>query len=216
MNTFVKYMPNVFLAKCTEKHEKGSEVILHTKYGKEVEVEIYNLICEKDGFYFYSFQRTDGFNSQERAKRRAEKLSNYQQSAINRAAEWRKKANEGKDFLILAEPIKIGHHSEKRHRALIQRNHDRMQNWYKESQKALSYDDRIWYWEKQAEKIDLSMIESIDYFEAKLEKAKELHQFYKDNPAERKHSFSLTYAKKDINEFQKKYETALKLWGDNE
>ena len=35
-------------------------------------------------------------------------------------------SNEGKEFLSIGEPIKIGHHSEKRHRALIERNWNRM------------------------------------------------------------------------------------------
>ena len=33
----------------------------------------------------------------------------------------REASNEGKEFLVMGEPIKIGHHSEKRHRALIER-----------------------------------------------------------------------------------------------
>lgn len=35
MNTYLKYCPNVFVAKCEEQHEKGEEIILTTKYGKE-------------------------------------------------------------------------------------------------------------------------------------------------------------------------------------
>lgn len=212
MNTFSKYAPNVWLAKCAEQFEKGAETTLSTKYGKEVEIEIFNLIYEKDGFYFYSFIRLDGFNSQERASRRAERLAGYQSSALKRSKDWREKANEGKDFLVLAEPIKIGHHSEKRHRALIERNDRRMQNWNRELKKAETYDSRIEYWERQAKKIDLSMPESVDYFGAKLEKAKEIHQQLKDNPELRSHDYSLTYAKKDVNEAQKKYDLAVKLW----
>ena len=39
-NTYSKYCPNVFLAKCDERHEKGETIVLTTKYGKENEVEI--------------------------------------------------------------------------------------------------------------------------------------------------------------------------------
>lgn len=34
MNTYSKYCPNVFLAKCTDRHEKGDTVLVTTKYGK--------------------------------------------------------------------------------------------------------------------------------------------------------------------------------------
>ena len=72
MNTYSKYVPNVFLAKCTEKHEKGETILVTTKYGKENESIVFNLIAEKDGFYYYSIIRADGFNVQEWAKKRDE------------------------------------------------------------------------------------------------------------------------------------------------
>jgi hypothetical protein len=37
MNTYKKYCPNVFVAQCEEKHEKGDAIIVVTKYGKENE-----------------------------------------------------------------------------------------------------------------------------------------------------------------------------------
>lgn len=73
MNTYYKFAPNVFLAKCDEKHEKGETIEVTTKYGKENESIVFNLIFEKDGFYYYSIVRADGFNAQEWAKRRAER-----------------------------------------------------------------------------------------------------------------------------------------------
>ena len=36
MNTYYKFAPNVFLAKCDEKHEKGETIEVTTKYGKEL------------------------------------------------------------------------------------------------------------------------------------------------------------------------------------
>jgi len=35
MNTYTKYCPNVFVAKCTRQHEKGEIITIETKYGKE-------------------------------------------------------------------------------------------------------------------------------------------------------------------------------------
>ncbi|MDG6260281.1 DUF3560 domain-containing protein, partial [Glaesserella parasuis] len=84
-------------------------------------------------------------------------------------------ANEGRDFLSLAEPIKIGHHSEKRHRALIERNARRMELAVEEMRKAENYADKIAYWESRAVKIDLSMPESLEYFKHKLKEAEDKH-----------------------------------------
>lgn len=47
MNTYYKFAPNVFLAKCDEKHERGEEILVTTKYGKENACIVFNLIAEK-------------------------------------------------------------------------------------------------------------------------------------------------------------------------
>lgn len=54
MNTYYKFCPNVFLAKCDAKHEKGETILVTTKYGKENESIVFNLIFERDGFYYSS------------------------------------------------------------------------------------------------------------------------------------------------------------------
>jgi hypothetical protein len=61
-------------------------------------------------------------------------------------------------------------------------------------------------------KIDLSMPESIEYFEHQLEKARARHKGLKDGTIEREHSFSLAYAKKKVNELEDKVKDARKLW----
>ena len=212
MNTYSKFCPNVFLAKCTEQHEKGEVINVETKYGKENECIVHNLIYQKDGFYFYSITRADGYNNQERARNKVEKLTNWADNADKKGDEWREKSNEGKDFLALAEPIKVGHHSEKKHRALIERNWNRMSNAMEEFKKADAYRERTAYWESMANKIDLSMPESLEFFEIQLEEAKQYHQFLKDNPAERPHEMALSYASKKVNDLKSKHETAVKLW----
>ena len=126
MNTYSKFVPNVFLAKCTEKHEKGEIIQIETKYGKEHDCIVFNLITEKDSFYYYSIVRADGFNHQEWAKKKAERLQNAALNAEKKSDSYWKASNEGAEFLALGEPIKVGHHSEKRHRALIERNHKRI------------------------------------------------------------------------------------------
>jgi hypothetical protein len=212
MNTYSKFCPNVFLAKCTDPHERGDLIAVTTKYGKENECRAINLVYERDGFYFYSIVREDGFNSQEWAKKRAEKLQNASSNAEKKSTQYWEASNEGKDFLSLGEPIKVGHHSEKRHRALIERNHNRMSKSVEFSKKAEGYESRAEYWESKAKDINLSMPESLEYYQFELEKTEAKHEGLKNGTIERSHSFSLTYAKKELNEIKKKIELAKRLW----
>ena len=213
MNTYSKFVPNVFLAKCSEKHEKDEIIQIETKYGNQHDCIVFNLIYEKDGFYYYSIFRADGFNQQERAKRKAEKLHNAALNAEKKSDVYWNASNEGADFLALGEPIKVGHHSEKRHRALIERNHNRMSNAVNFSKQAEEYESRVAYWAAKANSINLSMPESLEYYEFELERAKAKHEGLKSGTIKRDHSFSLTYAKKEVNEIEGKLKLANRLWG---
>lgn len=212
-NSYIKYCPNVFLAKCEQEHKRGDIIQVQTKYGKENDSIVFNLVACKDGFYYYSVVRADGFNVQEWAKKKADKYQTYAANAEQRSTSWQEKSNEGRDFLVLAEPIKVGHHSEKHHRALIERNHNRMGHCVRESDKAEQYEHKARYWVNRIDIINLSMPESIEYFEFKLEQAKKYHADMKAGLVEKSHSMSLQYAKKSINEMQKNYDLSLKLWG---
>lgn len=217
MNTYAKFCPNVFAAKCTEKQEKGSIILIETKYGKEIENEVHNFLgMSRDGQYLYSVTRVDGFNSQKRAENKAQKLEGYAANAEKRADSFYQASQEGKDFLVLGEPIKVGHHSERRHRKLIERNWERMGKSVAESEKAKEYERRAEYWKERANKIDLSMPDSLEYFEFELEKAKKYHQFLKDNPEKRPHSMSLQYANKAVKDLEDKVVLAIRLWGTEE
>jgi len=212
MNTYVKFAPNVYIAKCTEMHKKGETIQVTTKYGKENDSIIFNLLGQKDGFYYYSIVRADGFNVQEWAKKRAERLQGAAINAEKKSTKYYEASNEGKDFLSLAEPIKVGHHSEKRHRALIERNHNRMRKSVEFSDKAKDYESRVAYWADKANTINLSMPESVEFYEFELERAKMKHEGLIAGTIERSHSYSLTYAKKEVNEMDKKLKLAKRLW----
>lgn len=213
MNTYSKYAPNVFLAKCSEKHEKGETIEVTTKHGKENESIVFNLIYEKDGFFYYSIVRADGFNVQKWAQQRAERRLEWAASAERKSTEFYNKSNKDADFLSLGEPIKIGHHSEKRHRKAIDDAWNNMGKSVEMDAKAAEHERVAQYWEERAKTINLSMPESIDFYEHKLELAKEYHAGLKSGKYSREHSFSLPYAKKAVNEAQKNYDLAVKLWG---
>lgn len=209
MNTFAKYCPNVWVAKTEKEYQKGDIINLTTKYGKEVECKVHNKVFEKDGVFYYSIQRTDEFNY---AEKRAAKLLSYASNAEKKANQYYEASNKDKDFLVLGEPIKIGHHSEKRHRKIIEQAHNNFGKYVELSDKAEKYEDRAAYWEEKAKNITLANPESLEYFEFKLNEAKAKHEGLKSGLIPKSHSFSLTYAKKDVNELEKKLITARKLW----
>ncbi len=212
MNTYSKFIPNVFLAKCPEPHEKGELISVATKYGKENESIVFNLIFEKDGFYFYSIVRADGFNVQEWAKRKAEKYEDWKGSALQKSDSYFRKSHDITKNIPLGQPILVGHHSEKRHRRDLDKSWNAMGKSVEFSNKADAYSSKATYWESRANTINLSMPESLDFYAFVLEKAKQKHEGLKNGTIARMHSFSLSYAKKEVNELEKKIKLAQKLW----
>jgi hypothetical protein len=212
MNTYQKFAPNVFLAKCTEEHQKGDVIPVTTRHGKENDSIIFNLIGKKEGFFFYSIVRADGYNLQERAKAKVERFSKWSESANAKSEEHYNRSKKDSDFLSLGEPIKVGHHSEKRHMKIIQKAQNNATKMVEFWDKAKAQAEKAAYWESRANEINLSIPESVEYYEHKLEEAKDRHSGLKSGKYEREHSFSLTYAKKALNEAEKRFEFATKLW----
>lgn len=215
MNTYYKFAPNVFLAKCEEKHEKGETILVTTKRGKENESIVFNLIFERGGYYFYSIVRADGFNVQEWAKRKSEKHEDWADSAEKKSSQYFEKSHDAVKNIPMGQPILVGHHSEKRHRRDLENSWNNMGKAVEFSDKAEEHERKAKYWAERADTINLSMPESIDFYEHKLEEAIEYHAGLKSGKYPREHSYSLTYAKNKVNETQKNYDLALKLWGDN-
>jgi len=210
MNKFKKYCPNVWVAECDDQYEKGDIIVLETKYGKEVECEVYNLVLQKSDKYYYSIVRLDeGY-----AQRKAEKYSNSAANRMAKSNQYLEASNEGREFLSLGEPIKVGHHSENRHRALLERNWNRMEKSVELAEKAKEAARKAEYWENKANEITLAMPESLEYFAKRLEEATAYHKGLKNGSIERTHSYSLTYAKKEVNDLKKKVEIANLLWGE--
>lgn len=216
MNTYTKFCPNVWVAKCSEKHEKGEEILVTTKYGKENECIIWNFLGMKDECYLYSITRSDGFNHQERAKAKAERYEDWADRARKKSDEAYQRSHDAVANIPPGQPILVGHHSEKAHRAAIEKSWSAMGKSVELTEKAESHESKAAYWERMSGKIDLSMPESIEFFKHKLEAAKEYHEGVKSGKYPREHAYTLTYAKKAVNEAQANLETAIKLWGGQE
>lgn len=210
MNKFKKYCPNVWVAECEEEYKKGDIIQLTTKYNKEVDCEVYNFLFEKDELYYYSIVRIE---DKTYAERKAERYNNSAANHMAKSEQYANAAQEGREFLSLGEPIKVGHHSEKRHRALIERNFNRMGKCVESAEKAKEAERKAQYWEDKAKEITLAMPESLEYFKFKLEEAIKYRDDLKSGKIEQTHSYSKTYAQKDVRELKKKVETAKILWG---
>ena len=209
MNNFKKF-GTVFIAECESEYKKGDIISLETKYGKEVECEVYNLVSQANNKFYYSIIRTD---SESYATKKANKYKSIVKNRLASSQKWYDKTQEDKDFLSLAEPIKVGHHSEHRHRALIERNWTRMGKSVQLRDEADKMEQKAKYWEKKEGEINLSMPESLEYYTHKLEEAKAHHKGLKEGTIQKEHSYSVVYANNKVKDLVSKLEMANKLWG---
>ena len=212
MNKYEKFVPNVWLVKTTEQKNKWDIIEVENKYWQTKEHVIHNLIKEKDGFFFYSITRADWYDARAHEEKKAEKLRGYAGTAQTKSEQHWKNSERDRDFLSLGEPIKIGHHSEKRHRAAIDYAWNQTGKAIELQEKAAEYENRAEYWDKQADRINLSMPESIEYYTHMVEKTTKVHEEYKNGTRERVHSYSLTYANNDRKEAEKNLKLAKILW----
>lgn len=214
MKSYAKFVPNVWLLKSDTPHSKWETVSIPNKYGKEKEHIVHNLVKERGWFYFYSITRADGTNAQTIAEKKAERLAGFQESAEKKSSEYYQKSKRFDDFLSLAEPIKVGHHSEKRHRAVINKVWNDMWKSVEFQEKAESYESRIQYWESRKDIVNLSMPESLEYFEHLVDVTTKKHEWIKSGAIQKAHEYSLTYANKARKEAEKNLELAKILWGE--
>lgn len=213
-NRYFKYCRNVWVVETTKTYSRGDIIEVTTKREKINEHYVHNLVAQKNGLNYYSITRVDGTNTQTVAERKANKYLGWADSARVKAEEYHHKSNKDHNFLVLAEPIKIGHHSEKRHRKAIDNANRNTEKSVEMDNKMNLHLDKAEYWKGRTNDINLSMPESIEYFDAMLNEAKKHHLFLKENPEKREHSMSLQYAKKKVQDLAKKHELSVKLWGD--
>ena len=215
---FKKYTAGVYCLASETRHERGDEVCVPTRRGKEVEVTIWKHLFSKNGVHYYSYTRNDGINSSERLQTKAEKHRERAEKASTRSDQFQEKANEHKDFLSLAEPIKVGHHSEKRHRRIIEQAQNNASKCIAEMKKASELLDRAEGAEAASEKI---FIDTPDCLPRLREKLNKLVAFQEDAKARRKAGedvphFVTANNGANIRRVKKQLETAERLWSLDE
>lgn len=217
MNTYKKYCENVFVAKCTEEHKKGDVITVQSGSWKKHECIVYNFLGKgEEGettVYYYSIVRCDGYNSQKRAKSKAETLEMWADKATQRGVELVEESKEYGEAYVPGEPIKDDHYSKEKYYRLFKRKNKKMSKATEEFEKAESHREKIKYWKGVSMKIDLSMPESLGFFKEQYEKAVEYHRGLKGGTIGREHSHSLRYALEKVKKLEDKYRTAVKLWG---
>ena len=213
--TYIKYCPNVFVAKCEAEHSKGDIIDVQTSRGNVHECKVHNFVGRtKDGCYAYSITRTDGTNRAAYYARKADQRREWADRQTAASNVYFDRSETATSDIVPGQPILVGHHSEKAHRAALARSWAAMGRAVEAQAKANNHLARADYYDRQAERITLDMPESLDYFTAELAKAKEYHEGVKSGKYPRGHAYTLTYAKKAVNELQKKVGIAEKLWGD--
>jgi len=211
-NTFKKYTAGVYCMQSeSPDYQHGQSATITTKYGKEIEVTIWKKLFTKNDQTFYSVIRDDGLNRTEWKKRKAERAANAAQRQERIASDYYQRSQEGKDFLALAEPIKVGHHSEKRHRALIDRNWKRMGKSVEASDKAKQYESRAAELEHQAEReINLDTPKCLDLLCDKIARLEKQREDIKASGSYE--SWQLSNLGANIRRYRERLETAKKLW----
>lgn len=212
MNKYRKFAANVYVVETKDEYKKGDKIQVTTRSGGTHVCTVYNFLgyARESGLRCYSIVR-EGFNA---FKNKADKYREWAVSAQAKSNASFESAKEGREFLSLGEPIKIGHHSERRHRALIDRNWNRMGKSVAFAGKAEAHLEKAERLERRASQITLAMPESLEYFTEALEAAKAHHVGLKDGSIKRQHSFDVQYANKKVKDLQQKVNLAQRLWGD--
>jgi hypothetical protein len=180
----------------TEKEfEPGSDVEIELKWGGTDERIIAKKVGAKDGKNIYTLIPNN--KSRNKKEKRAERYSAWSDKNTEKSNE-RYNANDiYRDFLSLGEPIKVGHHSEKRHRGIFNKYDNNMRKSIEFSDKAESQASRAEGIKKQLESIiyldDFDVINRLELKIAGLEERRDkIKEYNKENKDERYPSFVLS------------------------
>lgn len=193
--------------------QHGDQVTVTTRYGKEVECTIWKKLGNSkagEGAY-YSHVRNDGFNRKEWMKRKAERATNAAERQNNLSDEYFAKSQKDRDFLTLGEPIKVGHHSEKRHRKIINQAQENTGKMVAASKKAERYTDKAEELESRINcEINIDTPESLELLKQRVADLTEKRDALK--ASKKYETWQLSNLGANIRRYKERLETAKKLW----
>ena len=210
-NIFKKYTSGVY-AMQSESHDlmHGDAATITTRHGKEVAVTVWKRLGYSGAYSLYSVIREDGKCRESFLRAKAEKRSESAERAEARSHAYYEKSRKDADFLSLGEPIKIGHHSEGRHRKAIEDANKYMGKSCAESDKAKKYAYKAETLEIRADNdISLDTPESIVRLKAKIAMLEEERAAIK---AREHRAFEISNIGATIRRYCERLETARKLW----
>lgn len=213
---FKKYSSGVY---CLETDQEGlthgSEVSVTTRHGKEVDVVVWKFLKSVNGRHYYSYVRADGHCAKEAKLRRAERFEKASERSQARSDYYYERGFKDAAFLALAEPIKVGHHSEKRHRKIIQEARDNADRAIAENKKAEDQKVRARGARNTADNIFMDHPDCLGQLQEKLETLTNERDGYKAlNQAKRGTvpGYKLTNIGARIRDTQRRLKTAEALW----
>lgn len=212
MENIFKKISGVFLMESDNADFKHlDETEIKTKYGKVIEVIVWKKIGSKDGKNYYSVIRGDGLNRSAWLAKKAERRLATAEKLKQKSDEYYDKSRKDHDFLVLGEPIKVGHHSEKRHRRAIEEAQNNMSKSCLAANKAREYEFKAETLQHRLEKeINLDTPESVGLLVERLEYLERQRQDLKNDnetaPCQLKNLGA------NIRRYRERLETAKKLW----
>ncbi len=205
--------PKVFVLATESTQNKGDIVEYTTKYGKEIELEIFKFLGNKNNTNQYSYIRLDGKSRKTILENKIEKRLEWAQVSDAKSSASFEASKEGDDIIPFGQPVLVGHHSEKKHRALLARNHKRMDKCVEHSAKADTHRIAAENIEAQLKKeLPIDTPECLPHLQEALEQAKARHKYLKENKEAREHSYCLTYANKKVKDLTARLDKAKHLW----
>lgn len=211
-NIFKKYTSGVFCMESDNADFKHlDKTTVDTKYGKEVDVIVWKKLFTKEGKTYYSIIREDGLNRSEWLKHKAEKKRDSADYQKKLSDSYYLKSRKDSEFLCLGEPIKVGHHSEDRHRKMIDQANKNMGKCCEADSKAKEYNEK-------AETLDIkskteinidtpdcvtALLERIEILEAKKKAIKDSGSY---------ESWQLTNISAKIRRYKDRLKSAKNLW----
>lgn len=211
---FKKYTAGVFCLELSEENRTHGDIVtVETKYGKQVEAMIWKKLFSKasTGKTYYSYVRTDGFNRTAWLAKKAEQREASAERHNQKSDEYYARSQKDRDFLVLAEPIKVGHHSERHHRKIIQQAHDNMGKCVEASKKAEAFADKAetLAYRAQAD-INLDDPACLEQLAMKVQRLEAERKALKDSGTYE--SYQLSNMGANIRRYKERLETARKLW----
>lgn len=212
-NTFKKACQGVYAMLSDDATlQHGDEATITTKHGKEVLVIVWKRLKEyTDGTALYSVIRDDGMNRKAFQAKKAERYEKAAERQERLSNEYYEKSNKHRDFLVLAEPIKIGHHSEKRHRKLYEDNWRNMGKSVQASDKAKEYEQKAEGVQYQINKeINLDTPDALPLL---VQRVEALEQQRRDLKASGNYqSYQLSNLAGNIKRYKERLDLAFWLW----